>query len=251
MARIELCNDFYDFSLQFQLHLWPGLNSATIFTIFCFSSNFYDFSLVLRFFTSYQQKLQIRSFRHSRWSPLRYLQIFAVFIIFVEPLQIFAVFVIFVAEFKPGHISLLDDKGLLRVGGRLESALIDYEAKHRIVLPYRHRATDLIILQHHHETGHLGQEYVLSSLRHLYWIIRGCSAMWRVIGGCFRCRKLGAVRGEQLMADLPKERLTSGDPPFMHVGSGLFWPTLCGSKSYTRETLWLPVYMLGCQSCPH
>ena len=29
---------------------------------------------------------------------------------------------------------LLDDKGLLRVGGRLESALIDYEAKHPIAL---------------------------------------------------------------------------------------------------------------------
>ena len=38
-------------------HLWPGLKSATIFTIFRFRSNFYDFSLVLRFFTSHQQKV--------------------------------------------------------------------------------------------------------------------------------------------------------------------------------------------------
>ena len=53
---------------------------------------------------------------------------------------------------------LLDDKGLFRVGGRLEHTLIDYEAKHPIVLPYCHRVTDLIILQHHHETSRLGQE---------------------------------------------------------------------------------------------
>ena len=31
---------------------------------------------------------------------------------------------------------LVDDKGILRVGGRLENALIKYEAKHPIILPY-------------------------------------------------------------------------------------------------------------------
>ena len=39
---------------------------------------------------------------------------------------------------------LLDDIGILRVGGRLENALITYEAKHPIILPYR-KNTDLII----------------------------------------------------------------------------------------------------------
>ena len=108
----------------------------------------------------------------------------------------------------PAHVQklhpFLDDKGILRVGGRLENALIKYEAKHPIVLPYRHHVTDLIISQHHQKTGHLGQEYVLSSLRQLYWIIKGRSAVRRVISSCFLCKKLGAVRGEQLMADLPK-----------------------------------------------
>ena len=72
--------------------------------------------------------------------------------------------------------------------------------------------------------GHLGQEFVLSSLRQLYWIIKGRSAVRRVIGSCFPCKKLGAVRGEQLMADLPKERLMSGDPPFSHIGVDYFGP---------------------------
>ena len=128
----------------------------------------------------------------------------------------------------PAHIRklhpLLDDVGILRVGGRLENALIKYEAKHPIILPYRHHVTDLIISQHHQKTGHLGQEFVLSSLRQLYWIIKGRSAVRRVIGSCFPCKKLGAVRGEQLMADLPKERLMSGDPPFCHIGVDYFGP---------------------------
>ena len=48
--------------------------------------------------------------------------------------------------------------------------------------------------------------------------------MQRVISSCFQCRKIGAVRGEQLMADLPKERLMSGDPPFTNVGVDYFGP---------------------------
>ena len=71
------------------------------------------------------------------------------------------------------------------------------------ILPYRHHVTDLIIAQHHQNTGHLGQEYVLSSLRQLYWIIKSRSAVRRVISGCFPCKKSSAVRGGQLMADLP------------------------------------------------
>ena len=127
-----------------------------------------------------------------------------------------------------GHIRklhpLLDEMGILRVGGRLENALIDYDAKHPIILPYRDHVTDLIISQHHQKTGHLGQEYVLSSLRHQYWVIKGRSAVRRVISGCFLCKKLGAVRGEQLMGDLPKERLMSEEPPFTHVGVDYFGP---------------------------
>ena len=118
---------------------------------------------------------------------------------------------------------LLDDIGILRVGGRLENFLIKYEAKHPIILPYRHHATDLIF-QHHQKTGHLGQEHVLSSLHQFYWIIKERSALRRVTSSCLKCNKLGAVRGEQLMANLPKERLMSGDPPYTNVGVDYFGP---------------------------
>ena len=85
---------------------------------------------------------------------------------------------------------LLDEMGIRTVGGRLENALIDYDAKHPIILPYRDHVTDLIISQHHQKTGHLGQEYVLSSLRHQYWVIKGRSAVRRVIVAVFCARNL-------------------------------------------------------------
>ena len=42
--------------------------------------------------------------------------------------------------------------------------------------------------------------------------------MRSVISGCFLRKKLGAVSREQLMGDLPKERLMSEEPPFTYVG---------------------------------
>ena len=46
--------------------------------------------------------------------------------------------------------------------------------------------------------------------------------MRRVISGCFLCKKLGAVRGEQLMGDPLKERLMSEEPLFTHAGLDYF-----------------------------
>ena len=119
---------------------------------------------------------------------------------------------------------VLDNDGIIRVGGRIENAPVEYETKHPIILPYRSHVTELIIHQHHQRAGHLGQEYALASLRQLYWIIKGRSAVRRAIGDYFICEKLGAAKGEQLMANLPKERVLPGDPPFTRVGVDYFGP---------------------------
>ena len=121
---------------------------------------------------------------------------------------------------------VFDNDGILLVGGRLENAPVEYETKHPIILPYRHHVTELIILQYHQRAGHLGQEYLPASLHQLYWIIKGRSAVRKVIGDCFIFKKLGAAKGEQLMANSPKERVLLGDPPFTHVGVDYLCP-LC------------------------
>ena len=46
------------------------------------------------------------------------------------------------------------------------------------------------------------------------------------------------MRGEQLMADLPKERLTSGDPPFSHVGVDYFGPLYVRQARSTVKRYW-------------
>ena len=113
---------------------------------------------------------------------------------------------------------------LLRVGGRIGQAPLSYDLKHPVILPYKHHVTDLIIKDHHLKVGHIGQESVLSSLRHKYWILKGRSAVRRILNKCFDCQKRKAKPAEQFMAELPKDCVTPNEPPFTYVGIDCFGP---------------------------
>ena len=78
-----------------------------------------------------------------------------------------------------GRLNLQLKEGLLRVG----DAPVGYEKKQPVIIPYKHQMTDLIIKQCHESSSHMGQESVLLSLRETFWIVKGRSAVWRVIGG--------------------------------------------------------------------
>ncbi|XP_022780505.1 uncharacterized protein LOC111321804 [Stylophora pistillata] len=116
-------------------------------------------------------------------------------------------------------------EGLLRVGGRLVNAPFGDERKHPIILPYKHHVTDLIIKQCHENLGHMGQESVLSSLIETVWIVKGRSAMRRVLRRCMFCqRQKSACPWEQFMANLPEVRLVPEKPPFTYIGVDYFGP---------------------------
>ena len=114
--------------------------------------------------------------------------------------------------------------GLLIVGGRLVHAPVDENMKHPVILPYKHHVTDLVVQSYHENVGHMGQESVLSCLRNKFWVVKGRSAVRRTIRACKECARRNARPGEQLMANLPRDRITPGKPPFTYVGVDFFGP---------------------------
>ena len=125
-------------------------------------------------------------------------------------------------SFRP----LLLDEELMCIGGRLRKANISERQKHPVILPKFHHIVDLIVKEQHEMSGHMGREHVLSLVRQRYWIIAGRSAVRRVLGKCFTCKRNHARPATQRMADLPSCRLMNDHPPFTFVGVDLFGPML-------------------------
>ena len=114
--------------------------------------------------------------------------------------------------------------GLLKVGGRIEHALLPYEMKHPIVIPNIHPVASLVIEDMHCKLGHVGRQHVLSELRNKYWVLRANSTVRKILANCMHCRKRFSRSLEQKMANLPEQRLDSTKPPFSYVGIDYFGP---------------------------
>ena len=84
--------------------------------------------------------------------------------------------------------------------------------------------TELIIRYHHVKEGHTGTQQVLAAIRSKYWIVKGNSAVRRVIGQCVSCRRYLANMGQQMMAPLPLCRVQKGWRCFKFVGIDYFGP---------------------------
>ncbi|XP_029169999.1 uncharacterized protein LOC114939750 [Nylanderia fulva] len=62
----------------------------------------------------------------------------------------------------------LDEEGIIRVGGRLCNATIEYSQKHPIILPSKHHLTTLIIRDAHYKNLHAGSQAILMMVRNNY-----------------------------------------------------------------------------------
>ena len=85
----------------------------------------------------------------------------------------------------------------------LRNAPIEHDEHHQIILPEKHRLTDLIVTAMHEVLGHAGSEHVLASTREEYWIVNSRADMRRILRGCFVCKRQGAPCLEQWTANLP------------------------------------------------
>ncbi|KAL2089355.1 hypothetical protein ACEWY4_014043 [Coilia grayii] len=130
--------------------------------------------------------------------------------------------------FKNSSISklnpILDEEGMLRVGGRLANAEVGDEEKRPLILPGGHHISLLLIRHHHDRVRHQGRLFTEGAIRAAgLWLVGGKRCISKVLHKCITCRKLRGNAEKQKMADLPKERLCVA-PPFTHVGLDVFGP---------------------------
>ena len=111
----------------------------------------------------------------------------------------------------------LDDAGILRVGGRLHSALLPESEKHPIILPGDSPFAILLVERTHLTNLHGGQQMVMSYLARIYWIVRARQLVQRTVRHCVRRVRFAAQSVEQQMAPLPAVRLVPSRP-FSHTG---------------------------------
>jgi hypothetical protein len=102
--------------------------------------------------------------------------------------------------------------GLIKVGGRLRnSRSISAYKKFPILLPKGHFVTTLIIRYAHECQLHAGHEGTLAYIRQNYWPIAGRGAVRQVIHLCM-CFKTNRTTFNQIMGDLPSDRVTQNRP---------------------------------------
>ncbi|XP_064212957.1 uncharacterized protein LOC107399201 [Tribolium castaneum] len=123
----------------------------------------------------------------------------------------------------------LDSHGILRVGGRLVNAEIDYNQKHPIILPDRHQLTKMIFEDEHKQQMHCGAQALLNTLRQRYWPLRGRCLARQTVHKCVRCFRAKPPDSNYLMGSLPACRVTPA-PPFFRTGVDYAGPIMIRNK---------------------
>lgn len=68
---------------------------------------------------------------------------------------------------------IVDELGVLRVGGRLDRAELPYDVAHPMILPKKHHITQQIVADLHNRCRHAGINHVLAQVPSRYWVING------------------------------------------------------------------------------
>ena len=78
----------------------------------------------------------------------------------------------------------VDKDGLIRVGGRLQAAVLDYNQKHQVISPPKCHLSELIVQHEHMRLLHGGLQLMHSSLRQRFWITTGKMVCRKIVRSC-------------------------------------------------------------------
>jgi hypothetical protein len=106
---------------------------------------------------------------------------------------------------------------ILRVGGRMNHSKLSYSKMHPIILHGLHPMTKRIIEAEHSRLMHAGPTLLMSSLSRRFHVIGLRKAVRSVTRQCVTCKRHSAKPANQLLGQLPAERVTP-ESVFTRVG---------------------------------
>lgn len=104
----------------------------------------------------------------------------------------------------------IDQHGLIRVGGRLANASLQYNQRHPIVLPSRDLVSQLIFCYEHRCLLHPGLHTLLSHISIKYWALRGRIIAKLTVCKCLQCFQAQPKFSSPFMALLLGVRVNVG-----------------------------------------
>ncbi|XP_065075298.1 uncharacterized protein LOC135699049 [Ochlerotatus camptorhynchus] len=117
----------------------------------------------------------------------------------------------------------MDERGLMRQNSRIAAAKdIHHSVRFPVILPRKHRCTELLVSRYHRLYRHANSEMVVNEVRQLFIIPKSRSVVKQIGRSCQFCK----IRKAPPMAPLPPARLAMHDRPFSYVGVDYFGPLL-------------------------
>ena len=124
----------------------------------------------------------------------------------------------------------------VRVGGRMRKDEQEIESKHQLLLPYEHHVTQLIVADAHLKLLHGGPEHMIATVRQRYWPVKCRMIAKKVMHSCMYCLRRTVKPAVPLMADLPRQRITSHTRPFYFSAVDYFGPmTVKRARSHVKR----------------
>ena len=83
--------------------------------------------------------------------------------------------------------SFIDKEGLLKMGGRPQQFMINYQTIHRMILPSNHHFTQLFVSSEHIRLHSAGPQHLIEFRREKHLIPRVRNLVKTVIRKCLNC----------------------------------------------------------------
>ena len=131
----------------------------------------------------------------------------------------------------------MDLHGLIRVGGRLQNAPLNFDLKHQIILPKDHPFTRSLIRHFHLVNYHVGAQTLNAIIRRRYWIVKGKTTINSEIAKCIHCFSRNPKLQQQLMGHLPVHRIhANSTEAFVVTGVDCAGPFIATHGTRGRHT---------------